>query len=319
MIIRNPNLPDYFLCLEQQKTFGDYARAYGDKLAECYERNGIIFVPFMPITFDFDFFQSITMPPQLKKIGTADGIEHLVLQRDEQQLTLNQQHPFMQIFKNTEIALYLQSQIALFNSQLRNSLSILFPRYYSLAQSNITWRLTETKKEGMHFDIYQQGAPRSQANKQHHRLKMFINIDTQPRHWRTTYALPDVIKYCRDQLPKALPDDVNVLNDTIDRLGILKDLPYHEIQFPSMSAVIANGETVAHEVVYGRRTVAVEFFCDYHDMLEPARHSHTALKHWITDNGYSIAPDINAVRQAHAHLKGSYEVLREKEAQAKSS
>jgi hypothetical protein len=312
MITRHAQLPDYFLELEKKDSFGEYARTYGDQLATHYESNGIIYVPHMPIAFDVDFLQLISMPKALKKIGTIDGIERPVIQRQGANLGLDATHPLVALFKNHEVAIYLQNQIAQFNAQLRQGLSQLFPRYYSLKEGNITWRLTETAQEGMHFDIFNQGMPLSDADKNWHRVKLFINIDSEPRHWRTTLDFPGVLKTCRYSLPDELPDDVNVVSDIIDRCGVLRTLPFHEIAYPTMSAVIANGETVAHEVMRGRRCVGVEFFCDKNDMLNPAKHSHIALKTWLRENNYAVAPDALAAKAKVAHLKGGYAVLQEK-------
>ena len=87
MIELNANVPDHFLVLERKETFGDYARAYGEALAEHYENRGVIVVPFMPITFDLALFQSIAFPMEWKKIGTKNGIEESVFVREGTNLT----------------------------------------------------------------------------------------------------------------------------------------------------------------------------------------------------------------------------------------
>ena len=40
--------------------------------------------------------------------------------------------------------------------------------------------------ELVHFDVFGNGAPLGSANKRAHRVKIFINIDTEPRRWRTS-------------------------------------------------------------------------------------------------------------------------------------
>jgi hypothetical protein len=92
---------------------------------------------------------------------------------------------------------------------------------------------------------------------------------------------------------------------------VLGDLPYHEVEYPTMSAVIVNAEVVAHEVVYGRRMVAAELLCDKRDMLDPGRHSHECLPRWLKEAGYRIAPDAAAVAAKYAHMKGSYQLIQE--------
>ena len=153
---------------------------------------------------------------------------------------------------------------------------MLFPSYHSLQDVNITWRLTETHEEGMHLDYFDGGAPTMPGAKLAHRVKIFINVDSEPRRWRTSFDLPGVLDKCREQLPTEMPDDLNVVNMVIDKVGVLKNLPFHNLAYPTMSAVICNGEAVAHEVIYGQRTVGAEFMCYQHDMLDP-KEAHASL------------------------------------------
>jgi hypothetical protein len=316
MIERHPDVPDHFLVLERKETFGDYARAYGDALAEHCENHGIVIVPYMPIECDLGLFQSITFPQKWKKIGTANGIEDPVYVRDGGKLRPRQEHPFLELGMGVEWACYMQSQIATFNAQLRRGLGALFPAYHSLREANITWRLTETIEEGMHFDVFDGGAPVGSKNKRAHRVKVFINIDAEPRRWRTSFDLPTVLDICRDELPMELPDDVNVVNDVIDKFGVLKKLPYHQFAYPTMSAVISNSEVVAHEVVHGRRVVGGEFLCDRDDMLDPAKLTHASIRRWLEEDEYAVASSAAAVAQRYAHMKGSYALIQEERAAA---
>jgi hypothetical protein len=308
MIERHPELADPFLVLERMETFGDYARAYGDRLAEHYEALGAIVIPHLPIDFDLAFLQQLAFPREWKKIGTLNGIEQPVIVRKDGQIAPDPSHPLVTILKEIPLAVYVQSQVARFNSQLRTALRTLFPRYYSLEKNvNITWRLTETRDEGMHLDVFDNGRPMNARLRAQHRVKIFVNIDSEPRRWRVSYDLPRLLERCRDQLPDALPDDLNVLNNVLDKVGVLDDLPAHQVAYPTLSAVIVNAEAVAHEVVFGRRMVAGEFICDSADMLDPARHTHACLARWLTEAGFQIAPDPAAVARQYADLIGSYE------------
>lgn len=308
MIERHPDVPDPFLVLEPMQTLGDYARAYGDRLAEHYEKLGVIVVPRLPIDFDLDFLQQLTFPREWKKIGTLNGIEQPVIVRKGGQIAPDPAHPLVAILGEIPLAVYVQSQIARFNSQLRIALRVLFPRYYSLERNvNITWRLTETRDESMHLDVFDRGQPLSAKLRARHRVKIFVNIDSEPRRWRVSYDLPELLKRCQDQLPDELPDDLNVLNHVLDKIGVLDALPSHRVAYPTMSAVIVNAEAVAHEVVFGRRMVAGEFICDSADMLDPSRHTHACLARWLGEAGVRIAEDPARVAREYADLMGSYE------------
>lgn len=311
MIRRNPTVPDHFLVLDRQSSFGEYARAYGDQLADHYENRGVIVVPHMPIDFDLEYFQMLTFPPAWKKIGTANGIEKPVFTRSGENFEVNQDNPLVALYKNPTHASYVQCQIASFNAQLRAGVRQLFPYYHSLQEANITWRLCETPEEGMHMDVFGNGIPVPGEFRALHRLKVFINIDTLPRRWRTSFDMARVLKAGRGTLPQALPNDVNVVSGVIDKFGVLKDLPYHEVDYPTMSAVFVNAEVVAHEVVYGRRMVAVEMFCDKRDMLDARLHTHECLPHWLKEAGYDIAADPAAVAAQYAKMKGSYQLLQD--------
>ena len=111
--------------------------------------------------------------------------------------------------------------------------------------------------------------------------RFLINLDSEPRRWRTSFDLPGVLDKCREQLPTEMPDDLNVVNNVIDKVGVLKNLPSITLLIPTMSAVICNGEAVAHEVIYGQRTVGAEFMCYQHDMLDPTKHTHHCIRQWL--------------------------------------
>jgi hypothetical protein len=312
MIRLDSALPDHFLVLERRESFEDYARAYGDSIAEHYENRGVVVVPWMPIDFDRRFFLDLKMPARWKKIGTINGIERPVLAADGKP---DARHPFVSGFQDLESARHAQEEIARFNSQLRRGLAMLLAPYRRILEGNISWRLCETLEEGLHVDVFNRGRPMDPEYRSLHRIKIFINIDDEPRRWRTSLDLPGILERARGVLPRALPDDVNVVNDLIDKLDALKDAPAHKVDYPTLSAVLVNSELVAHEVLYGRRMIAGEFACSRDDMLDPDKHSYGCLARWIQDAGYSIDPDAAAVAERHAHMKGSYQRIQDARSQ----
>ncbi len=165
---------------------------YGERLAEHYENHGVLVMPFVPIEFDLEYFQMLTFPPAWKKIGTANGIEKPVYNRAGERFELARDHPLIALYQDPARASYIQGQIALFDAQLRAGLRQMFPRYYSLQEANITWRLCETPEEGMHMDVFCNGIPVPEQFRPLHRLKVFINIDSEPRSWRTSFDMARV-------------------------------------------------------------------------------------------------------------------------------
>src|SRR3546814_9806625 len=131
----------------------------------------------------------------------------------------------------------------------------------------------------MHLDIFKRSLPL-------HRLKMFINIDAEPRIWNTSFTLRRVLELYRDELEDLPPDiDRMELNRIInDRLAT--DLPSHRLSYPPLCCVIANGETVLHPVVYGNRMIGIEYLVQPEKMLNPGKFTASAAPALMQQLGY---------------------------------
>jgi hypothetical protein len=226
----------------------------------------------------------------LKKIGITEGLADNVLVRNGKALSANNDHLLVRVFRDAVLATYAQTQIASANAQIDTALRVLFPRYYSLGCGNITWRMTKTVNENLHVDGFKNGQPLSAAEKQAHRVKIFVNIDTEPRHWSISATMPDLMKRCRAQFLDTLPDDADAVATFISRSGMLDDLPTHEIRFPTLSAVIGEAQVISHAVRYGNRMIAAEYGCLVSDMLDPSSSVHAQLPTWLAQNGIAIGP-----------------------------
>lgn len=287
MIERHPDVPDNIVELDYHRTMGDYARAYGDELTRLYEDFNILYFPFFPIALDLEFLQTLTFPEPMAKIGTHNGLDKSVIRRDGANFEVASDHVLFLTTNNLKQAAYLNAQIAHVNAQIRTALRILFPHYYSLTESNMTWRLTDTPEGDLHLDSFDEGRPIDE-DMRFHRLKFFINIDRQPRQWHTSFSLPDVLKRGREALPNALPADINVVNHAINRSGVMNSFPFHRIDYPEMSAVFGNAEAVVHKVKAGHRMIAGEFFCLPSDMLDPSKFTHERLPGWLEEAGIRV-------------------------------
>ena len=150
--------------------------------------------------------------------------------RQGQNLLADSVHPLLVATRgNLILATYLQAQFATFNFQFACGLQLLFPRYRLSADPSFLWRLTLTENAGQHLDVFAGGRPWPADQFRRQRLKAFINIDFAPRHWRVTHDVPGVLAAGHGLLPRTLPADPNVLNDVINRSGILGRLPFQTI------------------------------------------------------------------------------------------
>lgn len=277
-ITKHPDLPDYFMVLDPLPSFRAYADTYGERITEHYENNGVIIMR-MPITFDIAFFQNLTFPPAWKKMGKR-ALERPALIFKDGRVQPDPNHPLVAASAGNElVGVYIQNQISSFNWQLRLGVQILFPRYRFRGEE-ITWRLTPTGPEGIHFDVADADLEQRKVRNRHI-VKLFTNIDSEPRHWRLSRTLPGAIAAFPNALPSS--EDLYAVNRSLNASTLLETMPAHEVKYPAMTAVICNGITVSHEIVSGRRVVGGEFACPADDMLDPAKHPARRLSQWVAN------------------------------------
>jgi hypothetical protein len=51
--------------------------------------------------------------------------------------------------------------------------------------------------------------------------------------------------------------------------------------------------------------------CYQHDMLDPKKHTHDCIRHWLEQSGYVIAADAATVAKRYEQMKGSYALIQE--------
>lgn len=84
-------------------------------------------------------------------------------------------------------------------------------RYGAGFFSTCVWRLTYTLNKNMDIDTYREQMPG-------HFARMFINIDTRPQIWQTSWRVDDMIEMHRNKLR---PEDIAAMppNDLWVRLN----------------------------------------------------------------------------------------------------
>lgn len=138
----------------------------------------------------------------------------------------------------------------------------LFPGY-RIAGDNWTWRLTKTGNEVMHLDSY------AGQNNNLHNVRIFINIDNEPRIWNVSYDLDELYKrfnyLFKDVSKNAHPNEAN---DILNKRISWKDLPYHQIFFAPYTMWCCNSQLISHQVVKGSKLAAYTFKIDPSTMYD---------------------------------------------------
>ena len=270
-VTRTREVEDYILVLDEHEDALGYQRTYGDAIAEAYEDLKVIVLPSLAIDADLDFLNAIAFPPQFKKISAGDGIGDSLFERNGKQILRKSDHPVNLIAEDLRPAAMINHQIASVFAQLRVIVRQLFPAYRTLREGTLTWRFTPTGPEVTHFDGY---APESRFYTREHRIKFFLNLDHDPRVWGLTHRIDKILRDHRAIFPDRLPDHLNEVARIATEWPGLQDMPHHELHYPQLSLVLGNAEAIGHQVRYGNRMVAGEFFIEPEDMLDPSKSVH---------------------------------------------
>jgi hypothetical protein len=253
---------------------------------ERYEDNGVLLLEDSNLEFDEPFIAATTFPAEWKKIGTVNGITlPPIVYRDGS--FHRTQNPLCGLIKDDASLLKLYSELLRIELGFKLLVADLFPRYRNIHWYNCTFRFVKTADEAAHLDAFGNGRafpPESRLQ----RVKFFLNVDSEPRVWTVGPTLPGVLAHCRDKLPAALPDDVNVLCHQLNQSGILADTPRVRVEIPPRGIVFANGSTVVHQVVRGHRMVCIEGVVRGRADGSCARSEWDHLGDWIRRAGYAI-------------------------------
>ena len=261
----HPDLRNPIFELEPHDTVQGYADTYGDQIAEALEDNKLIYAPKVPILCDLKGLQRVKLPQSVQKFGTQ-LIYSPLLVNTENGISVLDSSIFHKLMPNDHLAAaYLAEQSKLLDHQIQAIFRMLFPRYRT-ASEHSTFRFADGQCD-VHFDYFDDPMI-------YHRVKIFINLDHKPRIWRLGPDLFDMIETLRDRLPDPLPDTINDLNRFTQHEKTIADQPYHVLHFPILSMVIANGDTLAHGVEFGRRAIALENLVHVDSMLNPSKNPH---------------------------------------------
>lgn len=259
----NPNLHNYFVSAPLVTTEGA-DRSY---VAE-YEAGNVILFPNLKPVIDPTFWGSLPTDkfPVLKKLPSKVNLRDL-------SVDTALDHRLSEIDIDSGLKHEIQQHMRAFYESIIPAYTQVFGGYH-FERSRAIWRLTVTRNENMHFDTYRMDIPQ-------HFARMFINIDTEPRIWQTSWRMAEAF---RDR-GKDIDDDL-LRSGTASQIWIeLNRLifggatsiwwdtnPRHIAYFNPGDVWVVDSRQVAHQIFYGRRAVSIDFFVDTETMLNPDMH-----------------------------------------------
>ncbi len=259
-----------------------------------YQNNSALVVDDSGISYDKDFFSVVEMPEKHKKIGSRNGVTLTPFVLKNGDLVRNPDNSLSGIIKKDSFLSKLAYEFRNIEVQLQKFVRTMFPGVKPAGSYNCTFRLVPTRSEGLHFDYFAEGSAMDNSVPKT-RVKIFLNLDAVDRVWRVGPTLPDFLKISRSVLPDVLPADLNTLNYLIDRIGYAERCAGVEVHIPPGGVVIANGATVAHEIVYGNRMAAIEVVGENTAFVNGFEGERRASEHWMKTAGYELSTNFDGI------------------------
>lgn len=279
-IFKHPDLEDYFLSY-------DYTQSNSDThvlpITTSYELGKTILLKNVSIDFDADFLESVRFPTSVnfKKFKSNRFLE------DKSHSSAASLSILEECFDgDNERFDYFYQQAKSINNQISEVAKRLFPDYEILNPS-ITWRLNETINENLHVDVYNKDLP-------HHHLRIFVNLDTIPRIWHTSYTLDYLLKHKLHLLNTAFLRDASpgqvcyALNFAVfkgfEEAG-REGCPKHIAFFEPGEVWLVDSRKVSHQIFYGRKALSTEFSISKTSMYEPRLHYFDLVNSYLDQGG----------------------------------
>lgn len=255
----NPNLPDYFLSAPEVTSAAD-ARSYVDE----YEGAKVIYFPNLRAAIDHSFWADLEADkhPALKKFGIVLSPDHDGVEQHRRQLIA---HGLDKALTKTMC------------DQIQAIYNLLIPVYcaifsdYSFNRQKVVWRLNTIRAENMHVDTYK-------SEVEHHFARMFINLDTQPRIWHTSWTIQDMVRQAKGRIPQEELEGLtrgqvwSKLNATFFGKNSREwwdGQPRHIAFFEPGDVWVVDSRQVAHQIFYGRRALSIDFSVPKEHMKNP--------------------------------------------------
>jgi hypothetical protein len=250
-------------------------------VARLYEAGKVIVLKNASIDYDAAFLASVEFPQdaELKKFKSWRFLQEMARAGGMRRLLGRSPGPMSELLLDKVFAgdhgrlRHFFEQMSAINAQVGALTSRLFSSY-RIITDRITWRFQETVNENLHVDVYKEDLP-------DHHLRLFVNLDSVPRIWHTSYTLQNLLderlslldpEFVRTATPGRICHDLNfaVFKSFPDagREGCAK----HIVFFDPGEIWLVDSRKISHQIFYGRKALSTDHAIERASMLDPATH-----------------------------------------------
>ncbi|MFN7589875.1 MAG: hypothetical protein ACK501_06690 [Planctomycetota bacterium] len=299
-VILDPAIPDNVRLLD----YREYAHAGPDKqdeLMDLYEAGFLLVFKNYRFQVGRGFFDTLRFPDDRKSkkmiLSTPDN-PHQDVPRDQVWRVVDE------IFGADEAQrAEFQRQVVAANTEVFRLVDSLFPRY-GYTRRLCIYNLTEMFAHNLHFDSPKHAEESTQ-------LRMFVNLDSQPRIWHLSESLEAIAArhYRRLGMERAAGENMREFTRQLTQ-GVYGSRYQsgshrehrHSILFQPGEVWCLNPNMTAHEVVYGRRLLDVVFLFERQHLRHPERFYPEIVRRLHAEHGTSWRLWLHRLRGRVARL-----------------
>lgn len=264
----SPRVADRFVRLDWRDAKDD-PQGFRTALVQHYEAGNVLILANAPFDIDLDLLNKVSLPSGKAFQKLSDQTFRPI------SLCRGKRKGLFRAAFGGDLLLYFKfrREVARVSAHLRAFARDVFRPYRFLKQGTaVSWRFTPTGPEGLHVDYF-----RDERDLQY--VRIFINVDQQPRVWTLSHQLDELIAQYHDEarlgelagapsntvcdrLNKVVFDAVNALpREAMDR---------HVVSFAPGDVWLCETRLNSHEIFAGHRMVATGFYIDPTSMLDPS-------------------------------------------------
>jgi len=264
-IFKNPNLTDYFQVVDDI-TAQTPLESIPSYLVP-YEEGKVLYFKNLKFDIDHEFWASVPS-------AQFEGLKKMMCHVDGDRQPELIDRALAKFEAPTELTEALRKNMADLFRQVMPIYYRIFAGYQYGVRRTV-WRLKETLNENLHFDTY-----KDVEEYPDHFARMFINLDTQPRIWHTSWLIDEIYEKFGSKMSKDTVDKTTTnrfwreLNHTAFGRGHewWDGSPRHIAYFDPGDVWVVDSRQVSHQIYYGRRAISIDFVVRRDSMLDPKKH-----------------------------------------------
>ena len=281
----HPNVADFFVHMDWRDSRA-ILTDFKTELLRNYEAGKIILLKNSPLSINYGLLNNLHLPKgrRFQKLSYKTLTYPKMYKADIAKLMLTK-------FGRTPVLYFkLRREILRITKEVRCFVHDVF-KPYRIWKESVSWRFTPTGPELLHVDWFR---PTDDV----HYIRMFINIDEQPRVWTVSHQLEDLIvrNYVIAELAELSGSPSNSVIDRINR-RVLNSSSYepaaetdrHVVEFMQGDDWLCETRINSHQIFSGRRLVATDFYVDPSSMLDPEQRVEARVARCMEHCGLSQA------------------------------